>query len=476
MDDALWIRALHAGDRDEATARAGTDPARRAALGEAARLYAWDGPGDVASARGPQVEVLRALRHLASLGAVEPPPASDREDDGAGWAGCAAALSAFARGAPIAPPPALDGEDAALRVTQMCVRGLAALTDGALDAATQHARRASRAAYAEGLRGLEYLAYWLLGRTRRETQNLHAATRIFGALARSAPPAWWPLVDWELALAGGDAQAAQRPLTAPASRWLEAVGHAQAERWDASRAALDALGAHPLPSRFAAERDLLVGGMTGAAARGGRGQVAGALFESAERIGLTPAVWTVEPGRPGVLRWCLGVPRDAARLLFDEGERIQKLAACLAEAGPGGLAHDDAFREVYGFDYDAALHEGLFRVLLHRTRAALEGAGDVVRRDAALALTPTRPFVLPEPRSAPPFGDRLLRAIAASPGVSAKELAAQVGDRVRTVQRALRLLLDAGTCRSEKRGRQTVYTVEDTTFSEPTHFGERAGA
>ena len=35
----------------------------------------------------------------------------------------------------------------------LTVRGLRALSDGALDVATQHARRASRAAYAESLRG-----------------------------------------------------------------------------------------------------------------------------------------------------------------------------------------------------------------------------------------------------------------------------------------------------------------------------------
>ncbi|MEQ9073452.1 MAG: hypothetical protein RLP09_06305 [Sandaracinaceae bacterium] len=477
MNDVGWNRSLHGGDLDDARRRAEGDPVRLAALAAAARLYgarseAWPEGGD-----DPQAAVLRAHAHLASLGAVPPPQASPGE----GWAACARAITAFARGDDPGPEPPLDAHDPALRVEQMIVRGLRALSDGALDVATQHARRASRAAYAESLRGLEYLAYWLLGRTRRETRNLHAATRIFGALARAAPRPWWPLVDWELVLAGGDAQAAQRPLTAPASTWLDAVAHAQAERWDEAHAALDALRRHPLPARFAAERDLLSDGLTGVSALDARARVsgarvAGALFESAERVGLTPAVWSVAPDAQPTLRWCVGISGDAPRLLFGEGERIQGLAACLAEAGRAGLGHDEVFRAVYGFDYDAALHEGLFRVLLHRTRAALAGAGDVVREEATLVLRPERAMVLPEPRSAPPFGDRLLRAIAAKPGVSAKELAEQVGDRVRTVQRALRLLLDSGTCRSEKRGRQTVYTVEDTTFSEPTHFRERGGA
>jgi len=461
--DAAWIRLLHSGDLDEARRSAATEPELVAVVDAAAPLYGgpeppprdWTDP-----AARAQVDFARAVLHLVSLG-LRPAPSPPGDT---AWSRAAAALVAFASGRPVTAPVELSADDPALRVTQMALRTLAALSAGDPRDATLHARRASRAAYAEGLRGLEYLAYWCLARTRREGQNLYAATRILGALARAAPSPWWPLIDWELVLAGAGPPAADRALTEPAATWLDAVADAEGD-------ALRRLRARSLPAGFARERDLLCEGMDGVSELADRGRVAGALYERAEQLGVTPATWALTPGAPPRLRWCVGADAAADRRLFDEGERVQALAACLAEAGEGGAPRDDLFRAVYGFDFDAALHDGLFRVLLHRTRGALEGVAEVERDAERLRLRVDAPVELPEPRSLPPFGDRLLRTIAATPGMSAKELAERVGDKMRTVQRTLRTLVETGTCRAEKRGRQTLYTVEDTTFSEPTHFG-----
>lgn len=464
--DAAWIRLLHSGDLEEARRSAAGEPELLAVVDAVAPLYGavgapardWSDP----EARA-QADFARAVLHLVSLGAsARPAPPGDTD-----WSRAAAALVAFAGGRAIEPPAALSADDPALRVTEMVLRTLAALSAGDVRDATSHARRASRAAYAEGLRGLEYLVYWCLARTRREGQNLYAATRILGALARAAPSAWWPLIDWELVLAGGGPAAADRALTEPAAIWLEAVADVEGD-------ALARLRARPLPAGFARERDLLCDGMEGVSELADRGRVAGALYESAEQLGVTPATWALAPGAAPRLRWCVGGAATRPRRLFDEGERVQALAACLAEAGQGGAPRDALFHAVYGFDFDAVLHDGLFRVLLHRTRGALEGVAEIARDDERLRLVVEAPVELPEPRSLPPFGDRLLRTIAATPGMSAKELAERVGDKMRTVQRTLRALVETGTCRAEKRGRQTIYTVEDTTFSEPTHFGEGA--
>ena len=373
---------------------------------------------------------------------------------------------------PVAPP-ALARDDPALRVAQMVSRALSALAGGDLDAATQHARQATRAAYAEGLRGLEYLAYWMLARVRRASGNPYAAARILGALARAAPPAWRPLVDWELALAGGDGRAVERELSEPAATWLRLCRAAEAGDEGALRAERDRLRARRLPPRFALERDALCAGLStgGAVDLAAQRAVAGALHESAERLGRTPAVWSVEPEAPPRLLWCVAARGVAEPRLFDEGDRVRTLVAALARAGAAGVDRAALFEEVYGFAFEPAVHDGVFRVLLHRVRGAFGDRLELAREADRLALVAHAPTLLPEPRSEPPFGDRILRLIATAPGASAKELAERAGTTVRGVQRALRLLLDTGACRAERAGRRVVYAVEDTTFSEPTHFG-----
>jgi len=223
---------------------------------------------------------------------------------------------------------------------------------------------------------------------------------------------------------------------------------------------------------IARERDALVRGLIGE----GVGeldalrQVSGALQETAARSGQTPAVWRIAPGESPRLGWCVAPSEGEALRLMDEGDRVRALGASLAEGGADGVELTEAFERVYGFAFDPSVHDGVFRVLLHRVRGALEGVAEVEREGDRLALAVAQPLRLPEPRSEPPFGDRILRVIAANPGKTARELAERSGTTVRAVQRALRLLVETGACKSERVGRAVIYAVEDTTFSEPTHF------
>lgn len=382
-----------------------------------------------------------------------------------------AELDRWLAGEALAAPDELERTDAALRVEQMVLRALAAL-DTSIDEAVQHARQASRAAYAEGLPAQELLAYWALARVRRVSGNPYAAARIGGALCRAAPEAWWPLVDWELTIAGGDTSELERAPSEPAATWLQLCSAAESANDEAWRTALERFRGLRLPPVLAHERDALVRGLIGE----GVGEldalrrVSGALQETAARSGQTPAIWRLAPGEKPRLGWCVAPSEGESLRLMDEGDRVRALGATLSEGGDAGVDLTDAFERVYGFAFDPSVHDGVFRVLLHRVRGALEGVAEIEREGDRLTLAVTQPLRLPEPRSEPPFGDRILRVIAANPGKTARELAERSGTTVRAVQRALRLLVETGACKSERVGRAVIYAVEDTTFSEPTHF------
>lgn len=356
---------------------------------------------------------------------------------------------------------------ASLRLAAMWTTALGHLHASELEDATRAARRAARAAYAESLPVQEYLAYWVLGRVRRARGNACAATRIASSLLRAAPPAWAALFEWELSLAGADPESfeATTPAAGQLRLALEGSQSAQAE-----------LRALPLPRAFAAERDALLAGLDRGVALDAARRVAAALQPAAEAMERTPAVWHLGGERPG-LRWCV-VPTDHRPLLFDQGERVMRAAGVLAEASvatPGakaeGMAVPQLFERIYGFAYEPDLHDGVFRVLLHRLRDALAGAADIERDERHVRLVPRQPIALPEERTSAPFADRVLRLLASAEGTSSKELAARCGVQVRSVQRALRELVEAGVCASARRGRQIVYVAVDTTFREPTHFG-----
>ncbi|HEY8927478.1 MAG TPA: helix-turn-helix transcriptional regulator, partial [Polyangia bacterium] len=148
--------------------------------------------------------------------------------------------------------------------------------------------------------------------------------------------------------------------------------------------------------------------------------------------------------------------------------RIETLLAILALAGPGGLDEATSFSRAYGFTYVPGVHRGVFDVLVHRARAAVDGLATLSRGPGRLALTATRPLLLFDPRASRSTTDRVLRLLAEQGRASAKEAAARLGLSLRAAQGALSELAGSQACVVERDGRSVTYAVEDSVFSEPT--------
>jgi DNA-binding transcriptional ArsR family regulator len=127
------------------------------------------------------------------------------------------------------------------------------------------------------------------------------------------------------------------------------------------------------------------------------------------------------------------------------------------------------FERVYGFSYHDR-HGAVFRNTITKTRSWLGARGEIAWRDGRYFLVPSAsPLVLPDPRTAPPVTDILLRAIAAAPrGIGAKDVASALNLPLRTVQAHLGELVASGACASRREGNANLYQMEDTTFGEPT--------
>src|SRR6185369_11068035 len=117
--------------------------------------------------------------------------------------------------------------------------------------------------------------------------------------------------------------------------------------------------------------------------------------------------------------------------------RVETLLAVLALAGPDGLDEATCFARAYGFTYVPTLHRGVFDVLVHRARSAVERIATIARTPGRVAIVTTRLLLIPDPRTSRSTTDRVLRLLAERGRASAKEAAARLGVSVRTVQSAL---------------------------------------
>lgn len=398
---------------------------------------------------------------LAALVSMRTPPVFEADYE---WSAVTSSLRAFAcdevdSGAQSEQHSKLSDDGAALRVVQLVLRSLQA-TEPYQE--LRDARHATRAAYAESMPVLEYFAYWALARARRRVGTAHAAARIASACARVVPAVWRPLLDWELVLAGGDEAHLKRPLSDAAATWRRAMRDPSA-----TRSTDDGM-----PPRFARERRVLEDGFEGIDPKDEALALRLAAAFGEPSSATTPAVWRItREGR--TLLWASAKHSDAS-LVLDGAERVGEAIVELGAAPNHELESDVLFRRVYGFDYDAQVHDGVLRTLLYRIRLALGEIAELERNASTIRLRVNVPFVCPAPESAAPLDDRLLRLIALAPGVSAQQLADQTGTHLRSVQRSLRLLGETGACESRKEGRRHNFYVEDTTFSEPTHFSEEA--
>ncbi|AKF10845.1 winged helix-turn-helix domain-containing protein [Sandaracinus amylolyticus] len=381
------------------------------------------------------------------------------------------------------------------------LRALRAESRGDVTSMLAHARRASRMARTEALPAHEHLAHLVLARARRSARHPHLALRILGALDRFVAEPCRPWVRWERLLAGDtealeglrpapDATCAERGAAALASVLRAATAGDEPALERAAHALFDAVG----PIAFAAReaRHVLVALDARVDARAEEPELAawcsGATIAApasihglcmridAESRDAAEAIVLAAPdAAPRRVLGAAGAlvarhPRVHLRKTLRRRGRVETLVAVLACAGPEGLTDPECFARTYEMPYDAIAHRGVFEVLVTRARLYLEGAGEIVRGQGVIALRLRAAIAVPDPRCAAPIHDAVLRVLAHDGRVTASDAAKRVGLSLRAVQQALRSLAEDGVCVGEKEGRQIVYAVEDTTFSEPTYL------
>jgi DNA-binding transcriptional ArsR family regulator len=368
------------------------------------------------------------------------------------------------------------------------LRTMAAMDAGDLELALEHARRSFRMARTETLPDAEHLAAVILARIRRYTGQPYLATRIATALRRFAAPDWRPWIDWEITLASG---AAPDDACGPATLLARAIACARAgdrggfatvfAELEQRARSFATLAADVARVRIAIDPtlDLAASEPAMVAWCEGRDPFAAPPFglvgldrrlDDEEDIGLSLVI--ASPARAGRRTLLLArrlAEQDGACVLEGRAGRAEGIIAALALTDAAGVAEPELFASVYGFAYVAALHRGAFDVALHRARARLESLGTIERSDGRIRLVVHAPFVVPDPRALPATSERVLGRLARVGDIGAKELAAALGMPLRTVQDSLRVLVEDGACTTKRDGRRVVYSIEDTTFQEPTN-------
>lgn len=425
----------------------------------------------------------RAHRLLASWPVDSPTSGCQEAGAGLWWAYSQGHFSVCAERAPAVEAQALTLGLASLVIEAAALRALSLAALGSLDEALKHGRRASRMARTEGLPQAEYLAHLVLARLRRLSGAAHLATRILRALWRVAPPTWAPWLGWESALTGmidplpagpgqvlgqwllalnaGDRNLAETPRQILRSNSWPAI-KADFEVWSS------AVDPHTPPAPAIAawcEGQTSVTPPALQGLLGWKGQAP--ADDTAFAYALADGPLRRRVPRLGLTMIDRSKVRTLPQTHLKQG-RTEMLLAALALAPPQGVAEVDCFLSVYGFPYEPEVHKGVFDVLLHRSREHAAGLGAIVRGKGLLQLELSGPTLLADPRCTRPLGDALLGVLAESSGASAKEVAKATGVSLRLVQATLQGLVKDGVCQLEKGGREVRYTVEDTTFSEPT--------
>lgn len=364
----------------------------------------------------------------------------------------------------------------ALAIELMSVLALVDLRAGDLDAALRRARIASRMGRSEGIPYAEVLANVALARVRRMHARPHLALRILRGLRRYAPPVWHSWLSWE-ALMAGRWNGEDTPL------WplLKAAAEGTRQALLNAAAALD-VGALPRPLQADAQATiaLLTGSEGHAALNAWRAGSTAAL--PAELAGLAFAL--PSPGSATFHSWVAAGEGTATRVSHLETElakadgfaMLQRPHQPRADTGVAMLSLATApidketyFQDLYGFPFEPALHAATFSMHLSRLRERIRPHATLVIEGETLRLTHHARVLLPDPRCKELLAQRALRVLAEQPGgLSTRALAATLGSTLRTAQRAIHALVDDGVIESTPQGRGTVYSVEDSTFSEPT--------
>lgn len=398
-------------------------------------------------------------------------------------------------------------KDAALLVQAATVRALTVACSGDSERALELARRASMMGRSEGVPQAEYLAHIVLARLRRIGRQTHRSVRILQALEAIAPAPWHAWIAWEKSFAAGEAPVVEASTARPVDRAVSCLrsvldaalgkerdafargasaflreARASAFAHSESRQLVLAMTDDPIPhdlERLARWADgttpLLPAELHGYRLR----MLDGANAESATAYVVLHARATDAPRARRVISWGRGLLDESDLATLPQSRRvegrIETLVASLALAGEEGRPEEECFAQTYGFEYVAERHRSVFDVLLHRTRAFLEGSASIVRANGRLRLVPERSFLTPDPRCAERVTDRLLRILAQRGQTSARAVAGELGISLRSAQEALAELSEQGACETHRDGRAITYLVEDTAFSEPTtrlHAGQ----
>ncbi len=332
-------------------------------------------------------------------------------------------------------------------------RALLALERGEREVARHHARRAVRMSRTEELPLQQYLAGVALARVRRFDQRPHMALRILTALAGVAPAA---LADWI---------AHERRLAGEPARWRDdAVGRLDEIEALTSRAPcawvrqeLEVVRALLVPDPSSPR---VTSWCLGRAHEVPLGLLALATSEHPALALLTPA------GATRVMA-SASVARPEELLQTSRPGRLET-AICVLAFAAEPLETETFFAEVYGFEFEPAIHRGALEVLVHRLRELLGDRAAIARDRGALRLVVSSPFAVPDPRVRRSLDEALLSSLAQHPDATARESATHAGAPLRSVQHALKRLVEEGVCEARKRGRVVCYRIEDTTFTEPT--------
>ncbi len=455
------------------------------ALGNAARRAVLDFDAAALQALGPSAEKLTRDLGPESLLAARLVPC---------WAALASGEAAQAHehsGALLRD--AAKSAAPAVVVEAHAVRALASIALGDHTEALALARHASLVGRSEGLPQLEFFVHLALARARRHARQPHLALRILEALAQLATPPWRAWLAWEQQLAGG----ALGDLTAAPESRARRAAESLAGALEAAKAGDNAA--------FAQQRQLVTQAVSGfaplrleadevwaaidprlpapsselGAFREGTSVLAPAAIHGLRLRGSdddesAAAYVLLEPEQRGARLLHFGVPLfetpDRVRIKQSQRKegRVETLLAILALEPSSGLPESQVFREAYGFDFVPEIHRGVFDVLLHRARSAVEGVARLERVHGQLSLHAQAKLLLPDPRVSQRTTDRLLRLLSERGRASAKDAAGALGVSLRTAQAALAELSESGACETAKEGRSVAYVVEDTVFSEPS--------
>ncbi|AKF03032.1 helix-turn-helix transcriptional regulator [Sandaracinus amylolyticus] len=370
-------------------------------------------------------------------------------------------------------------------------RALALLEHDRIEEAIGVARRASRMASTEGLRGPRALAGLILARVRAVAgQSVHA-TRILESLGGWLPPAWSGWLACERLLASGIETA--RIATdddCPATRAASALAATLDAALRGDRAAFDASAAHlrattsalgPIARRARAAIGLLDPALDADTLDE---EIAEFVRGEGARLPLGLGGLGASGAHDDATAWILRTPARAGRRVARAGlalagasaiaatqrrtGREDVALAMLALAGDEGVELERLHRRVYRTPYEPETHDATLRVLAHRIGARLGSVGRVHASAGRVALVVGEAIVVPDPRCALSIEDRVLHALARRGRSTARDVASELEVPLRSVQQAIRELVEDGACREEPQGRTVEYVVEDTTYTEPT--------